>query len=60
LFGLVWDYKTLKTNKILYVLGDYQEVLNMDKESPKILRFVLFGVIRLQETFEKKNWGLED
>jgi hypothetical protein len=61
------DFRTLI--KIFYELGDHQEVLHMDipwhnwivlgSESPNIFCFVLFGIIRLQETFEKKNEGLK-
>jgi uncharacterized protein Usg len=57
------DFRTL--TKIFYELGDHQKVLNMDilwhnwivlgSESPNIFCFVLFRIIRLQETFEKKN-----
>jgi hypothetical protein len=66
-FGLIWDYKTSRDiRKKKWGLGDQQEVLNMEtpghnwlvlgSESPNIFRLVLFGIIRLQETFEKKKW----
>jgi hypothetical protein len=57
---------TSELQKICCELGDHQEVLNpwhnwlvLGSKSPHIFCFVLFGLIRLQETL-KKIWGLED
>jgi hypothetical protein len=66
LFGLIWNYKTTKDiRKKNRGLGDQQEVLTIwifsgttgsywVQSPPNIFCFVLFGIIRLQETFEKK------
>jgi hypothetical protein len=70
LFCFIWDYKTSGAfRKKKLGLGDQQKVLNIDipwhnwlvlgSESPNIFRLVLFGIIKLQETFEKKNEGWE-
>jgi hypothetical protein len=62
LFCLIWDYKTSGYLQKFCELRDQQEILNIDiprhnwlvlgSESPNIFCSVLFGIIRLQDSYK--------